>query len=94
MENKSKKPKRFYILGFIVTVLISPFFGLLSIYYSSLVTPKFKFGDYTGALKASRNAKFYTVYVIFIALVFSVISSLISGEAFEAMNNGYCAAHN
>ena len=94
MDNKSKKPKRYYILGYLVTVLISPIFGLISIYYSSRVTPKFKFGNYTGALKASRNAKFYSVYVILIAIVFSVISSLISGEAFEAMNNGYCAAQN
>lgn len=93
-KNKTKKPKWYYIFGYLVTVIISPILGFISIYYLSHVTAKFKFGDYVGAMKASRNAKFFSVYIILIAIFFSLTYSLILGEAFEAMNNRYYAAKN
>jgi len=94
MDKEIKKPKNYYLLGLLVSVLINPILGLISIYYSSRIAPNYDSGDYKHALNASRNAKFFSMYVVIIVLIFNIVSSLVSGEAIEAINNGYFAAKN
>lgn len=91
--NQPQKPNNYLALAIVTTVLCCLIPGIVSIVYSSKVNEAYANGDYTGAERASKNAKTWAFVGIGIALFFWIIYIAIFGFAIFAgamdAANGY-----
>lgn len=89
MENQPKRPNNYLAFAIISTILCCLPAGIVSIVFSTKVNSLYDDGDYSGAEKASRNAKTWAIVSAALAGVFWIIYIAFFGLAFlGAMANG------
>jgi len=78
-------PKTYLALSIIVTLICCLPFGLIGIINASRVESRYNAGNYDGALKASRNAKRWSLAgILFYVIVFILLFILLMFGAIDA----------
>jgi len=81
MENKPQRPGSYLALAIISTILCCLPTGIVSIIYATKVNSLYEDGNYSEAIKASKNAKTWGLVSIGIAVLGWVLYILIFGIA-------------
>lgn len=87
--NQGIRPKNYLVESILVTILCCLPLGIVGIIFATQVNTKFDAGDYSGAEKASKQAKQFMMWGLIIGLVVMVAYFAFFGTAiFAAINEG------
>jgi len=87
--NQGIRPKNYLVESILVTILCCLPLGIVGIIFATQVNTKFDAGDYTGAEKASKQAKQFMMWGLILGLVVMVAYFAFFGTAiFAAINEG------
>ncbi|HPF10093.1 MAG TPA: CD225/dispanin family protein [Flavobacteriaceae bacterium] len=90
MENQPK-PKNYLVESILVTIFCCLVFGIIGIVNASKVNSEYAAGNYEGALKASQDAKKWTMWGFIVGaaiLLIYVILYFVMGVAILGMGAG------
>ena len=74
------KPRSYMVLAILTTLFCSLILGIVSIVYASKVDSLYYAGDYQGAVKASKKAKWWSVSAIIVGVIMTLILIILANS--------------
>lgn len=80
-------PKTWLAESILATILCCLPFGIVGIVYAAGVSSKYQMGDYEGAVRASKNAKTWTLVAFFTGLIVGIVYAVLVAVGTIALDN-------
>lgn len=73
---EQSQPKNYLVESILATIFCCFILGIPGVIFASQVNSKYAIGDYEGAIKASKNAKNWTIWSVVIGIII-IVSTII-----------------